>query len=85
MGRDNPELKESPMSNRPQGSGPGILGLFFREAGLFCEQAFKWADDQVKAALPVDSEARLLEQARQAKGAGVDVDKVLAKLRSEKR
>jgi hypothetical protein len=75
------------MTNRPQGNGngTGIFGLLFREVGVFYEQAFKWADDTIKSTLTADPEARLLEQARQAKAAGVDVDKVLAKLRNEKR
>ncbi|NNJ12179.1 hypothetical protein EKD04_017760 [Chloroflexales bacterium ZM16-3] len=72
------------MSDRPQGSGTGIFGLLFREVGLFYEQAFKWADDQVKGTLTLDPEERLLEQVRQAKEAGVDVEKVMAKLRKGK-
>jgi hypothetical protein len=73
------------MSNRPQGNGngAGIFGLLFREVGLFYEQAFKWADDTVKATQTADPEARLLEQMRQAKAAGVDVDKVAAKARGK--
>lgn len=34
------------MSEKPQGSKIGIFGLFFREAGLFSEQAFKWVNDR---------------------------------------
>lgn len=36
------------MSNRPVGSTTGIFTTFFREAGLFWEQAFRWAEEQTK-------------------------------------
>lgn len=36
------------MSNRPVGSTTGIFTTFFREAGLFWEQAFRWAEEQAK-------------------------------------
>lgn len=105
------------MSERPQGSTTGIFGLFFREAGLFMEQAFQWADQRTQetaqwadqraqetarwvdersqqafqtiggpsqdaaATRRAEAEARLLEQVRLAKQAGLDVDAILAKLR----
>jgi hypothetical protein len=90
------------MSERPQGSVTGIFGLFFREAGLFWEQAFKWAEDQARedrllnaddqkrqtdnaTARRAEAEARLLEQIRLAKQAGLDVDSLLASMRDERR
>lgn len=90
------------MSERPQGSVTGIFGLFFREAGLFWEQAFRWAEDQAQedrlleagsqkqladsaAARRAEAEARLLEQIRLAKQAGLDVDGILASMREERR
>lgn len=82
------------MSDRPLGNTSGIFSLFFREAGLFFEQAFRWAEEQAKEdrllmaeedrrrlaeaeARRAEAESRLLEQARLAKQAGVDVDVVL--------
>lgn len=85
----------------PTGSG-GIFGLFFREAGYFWEQAFKWAEERAREDRVLDAnfeqkrltdaqyrkteaEARLLEQMRLAKEAGLDVDKILERIREEKR
>ncbi len=90
------------MSNRPVDTGTGIFSLFFREAGLFWEQAWKWAEEQADEdrALSVeddkrrltdaqfrktDAEARLLEQIRLAKEAGLDVDEILRRIREELR
>lgn len=76
------------MSQPPSGRGQGIFGIIFREVGLFYEQAFKWADDRDKEfrqnlglSGQSDVEARLIEQVRRAKQAGVDVDKVLKQTR----
>lgn len=99
------------MSNRPTGTGPGIFSMFFREAGLFYEQAWQWAneraretqlylDEQARAdrqlnaeddkrrlaeaqTRKADAEARLLEQMRLAKEAGLDVDAILRRIRDE--
>ena len=99
------------MTNRPTGTGTGIFSLFFREAGLFYEQAWEWAneraretqqylDEQAKADRllnaeddkrrlteaqyrKADAEARLLEQMRLAKEAGLDVDAILRRIRDE--
>lgn len=90
------------MSNRPVGPGSGIFTLFFREAGLFWEQAWKWADEQAREdrllsaeedkrrladaqSRKTDAEARLLEQIRLAKEAGLDVDAILRRMREELR
>jgi hypothetical protein len=101
------------MTNRPTGPGPGIFSLFFREAGLFYEQAWEWAneraretgkylDDQAREDRllnaeddkrrladaqyrKADAEARLLEQIRLAKEAGLDVDAILRRIREEVR
>jgi hypothetical protein len=90
------------MSNRPVDTGTGIFSLFFREAGLFWEQAWKWAEEQAdedrllsaeddKRRLTdaqyrkTDAEARLLEQIRLAKEAGLDVDEILRRIREELR
>lgn len=86
------------MSNRPVGSTTGIFTTFFREAGLFWEQAFRWAEEQAKEdrlltaeedrrrladadARRAEAEARLLEQVRLAKQAGIDVDAILKEVR----
>jgi hypothetical protein len=99
------------MTNRPTGTSPGIFSMFFREAGLFYEQAWEWAneraretqlylDEQARAdrqlnaeddrrrlaeaqARKADAEARLLEQMRLAKEAGLDVDAILRRIRDE--
>ncbi|MCG8352028.1 MAG: hypothetical protein MI924_30040 [Chloroflexales bacterium] len=81
------------MSQRPQGSLSGIFSLAFREVGLFCEQAFKWAEEQAAEdrienakdteRRRMEAETRLLEQARLAKEAGLDVDKIMARFRGE--
>ncbi len=81
------------MSEKPQGSKIGIFGLFFREAGLFSEQAFKWVNDRAdefrednakaQDRRRIEAEAKLLEQARLAKSSGVDVNAVLASSRKE--
>jgi hypothetical protein len=99
------------MSNRPTGTGTGIFSLFFREAGLFYEQAWEWAnerardtqkfvEDQAKEdrvllaeddkrrladaqIRKTEAEARLLEQIRLAKEAGLDVDAILKRVREE--
>jgi hypothetical protein len=123
------------MSNQSSGKGSGILSLFFREAGLFSEQAWQWAneratetskfleeraretgkyiegrtregqqfvEDQVKQERVLsaesekrnlaeaqirktDAEARLLEQIRLAKAAGLDVDSIIRRIRDEAR
>lgn len=90
------------MSNRPVGPNTGIFTLFFREAGLFWEQAWQWAEDQAKEDRllaadddkrrladaqyrKTDAEARLLEQIRLAKEAGLDVDDILRRLREDLR
>ncbi|GAB4439826.1 MAG: hypothetical protein OHK0015_35140 [Chloroflexi bacterium OHK40] len=90
------------MSNQPVGSKPGIFSLFFREAGLFWEQAFKWAEERAAEdrqldaeydrrrlsdaqARQTEAEARLLEQIRLAKEAGLDVDAILRRVREELR
>lgn len=90
------------MSNRPVGNNTGIFTLFFREAGLFWEQAWQWAEAQAKEDRllsaeddkrrltdaeyrKVDAEARLLEQIRLAKEAGLDVDQILRRIREELR
>lgn len=85
------------MSQGSQGSGGtgGIFSLFFREAGLFWEQAFKWSEaraDEIRQAdakreerRRMEAEANLLEQARRAKEAGLDVNAVLARGRDEPR
>lgn len=67
--------------------------MFFREWGLFMEQAWKWAEDQAAQDRVEDAkdterrrmqaEADLLEQARLAKQAGLDVDAILARIRDE--
>lgn len=36
------------MSNQPPGNNSGIFSLFFREAGLFWEQVWQWAEQQSK-------------------------------------
>jgi hypothetical protein len=79
------------MSQRPLDGEGGIFRLFFREAGLFWEQAFKWAEEQAaedRRELAQDTErrkadaaARLLEQARLAKEAGLNVDEIMALLK----
>lgn len=98
------------MSNRPVGeNNNGIFSLFFREAGLFWEQAFQWSQDQSRQALKwaedqakedrlmladderrkltdaetrqKEAEARLLEQVRLAKQAGLDVEAILQRVR----
>jgi hypothetical protein len=88
------------MSELPPGKTTGIFGLFFREAGLFWEQAFNWAEERAKEDRLLDAdddrrrlsatqlrqteaEARLLEQIRLAKEAGLDVDAILARVRQE--
>lgn len=90
------------MSKSPVGPNTGIFTLFFREAGLFWEQTFKWAEDQAKEDRlldaedekrrladaqyrKTDAEARLLEQIRLAKEAGLDVDDILRRIREELR
>lgn len=90
------------MSNRPTGTGTGIFTLFFREAGLFWEQAWQWAEEQAKEdrllnaeddkrrlvdsqSRKTDAEARLIEQIRLAKEAGLDVDTILRRVRDELR
>ncbi|NJM07987.1 hypothetical protein HC891_20050 [Candidatus Gracilibacteria bacterium] len=83
------------MSYRPPGSVTGIMGLFFREVGVFWEQAWTWAEreaeaDRAESNRDVDrrnleAQARLLEQIRLAKEAGIDVDAVLAQARGESR
>lgn len=101
------------MSNSPTGSGKGIFGLLFREAGLFSEQAWTWANERAKEGQQwaterakegqqyletstrevrvlasesekprqADAEARLLEQMRLAKQAGLDVEGILKRFR----
>ncbi len=90
------------MSNSPIGPNRGIFGLFFREAGLFWEQAFQWSEQRAKEDRlldiednkrrltdaqyrQTDAEARLLEQIRLAKEAGLDVDSLLKRIREELR
>jgi len=92
--------KERTMSNQPVGNTNGIFSLFFREVGLFWEQAFRWANEQAKEdrlltleedrrrvaeaeARRAEAEARLLEQARLARQAGVDVDALLKEFRRQ--
>lgn len=88
------------MSELPPGKTTGIFGLFFREAGLFWEQAWKWAEDQAREdrlfeqeyeqrrltdtqTRQTEAEARLLEQIRLAKEAGLDVDDILRRARGD--
>ena len=88
------------MSELPPGKTTGIFGLFFREAGYFWEQTFKWAEELANEDRQLDAdyerrrladttlrqteaEARLLEQIRLAKEAGLDVDAILARVRAE--
>ncbi len=112
------------MTNRPTGPGTGIFTLFFREAGLFYEQAWQWANERAHETQKyveeraretqkyveeqaredrllnaeddkrrlvdaqyrkTDAEARLLEQIRLAKEAGLDVDAILRRVREEVR
>lgn len=90
------------MSKSPVGPNSGIFNLFFREAGLFWEQAFQWAEERAKEDRLLDSddqkrrltdsqnrkteaEARLIEQIRLAKEAGLDVDDILRRIRGELR
>ena len=78
------------MSQRPIGPTNGIFSLFFREAGFFWEQAWQWAQEQAaedRKEMAQDDDrrrteaiAKLLEQARLAKEAGLDVDKILAQV-----
>lgn len=70
----------------------GICSLFFREAGEFWSEAFQWAeaksDEQRQAAdtrRRMEAEAKLLEQMRLAREAGLDVDDILAKVRNQPR
>ena len=83
------------MTQRPPGTDTGIFGLFFREAGVFWEEAWKWAEEradedrqneaQDSERRKADATARLLEQARLAKEAGLDVDAIMATLRDSTR
>lgn len=123
------------MTNRPTETGKGIFTLFFREAGLFSEQAWQWAneraqegqkyfeertregqkyledraregqqflaeqarEDRVLSAedekrrlsdattRKADAEAKLLEQMRLAKQAGLDVEAILRRVREDAR
>jgi hypothetical protein len=95
------------MSELPPGKNTGIFTLFFREAGLFWEQAFKWAEERAAddraldaedakrrlvnteavhadaVARRAEAEARLLEQIRLAKQAGIDPEAMLRRIRDE--
>ena len=90
------------MSELPPGKTTGIFGLFFREAGMFWEQAWQWAEEQSREdrlheqdyekrrlsetqIRQTEAEARLIEQIRLAKEAGLDVDDILRKVRDELR
>jgi hypothetical protein len=90
------------MSELPPGKTTGIFGIFFREAGLFWEQAFQWSEERAREDRLLDAnaeqrrladaqlrrteaEARLLEQIRLAKAAGLDVDSILARVREDLR
>lgn len=44
------------MSKSPVGSSTGIFTVFFREAGLFWEQAFQWAEERAKEDRLLDAE-----------------------------
>lgn len=44
------------MTQLPPGKDTGIFTLFFREAGLFWEQAFKWAEDRAAEDRTLDTE-----------------------------
>lgn len=50
------------MSNRPTGTGngTGIFSLFFREAGLFSEQAWQWVNERA-----AESQKYVEERARE--------------------
>ncbi|WP_322490439.1 hypothetical protein [Chloroflexus sp.] len=71
----------------------GIFSMMFREVGLFWEQAWKWAEEQAQADREqekvtqqrrlAEAQARLLEQIRLAKEAGVDVDRIMAVMQQE--
>jgi hypothetical protein len=93
------------MSELPPGKNTGIFTLFFRETGLFWEQAFKWAEERAAedrvldaedaqrrlvnteavhadaVARRAEAEARLLEQIRLAKEAGIDPEDMLRRIR----
>lgn len=81
------------MSQRSPGSATGIFGMAFREIGLFWEQAFKWAEERAAEDRQeeakdterrrIEAEARLLEQVRLAKEAGLDVNAILNRVREE--
>lgn len=101
------------MTSRPTGPGTGIFSLFFREAGLFYEQAWEWANERARETQKyveeqaredrllnaeddkrrlvdaqyrkADAEARLLEQIRLAKEAGLDVEAILRRIREDVR
>jgi hypothetical protein len=71
------------------------MGLLFREVGVFWEQAWNWAEREAEADRQefnrdvdrrnLEAQARLLEQVRLAKEAGIDVDAVLAQARGDYR
>jgi hypothetical protein len=44
------------MSELPPGKNTGIFTLFFRETGLFWEQAFKWAEERAAEDRVLDAE-----------------------------
>jgi hypothetical protein len=85
------------MSQDPVGDKglTGIFGLFFREAGLFWEQTWQWAEQRAAEDRAADerdderrrleAEARFLEQARLAREAGLDVEDMVAKMRSDQK
>jgi hypothetical protein len=57
------------MSNQPVGNNSGIFSLFFREAGLFWEQVWQWAEQQSKEdrELSVSEEQRRQAEAQARK------------------
>jgi hypothetical protein len=68
----------------------GIFELFFREAGDFWAKTWEYAEQKGReddaADLTIrrqEAEARLLEQVRLAKEAGIDVEAVLAAARKD--
>jgi hypothetical protein len=75
--------------NRPTSDAPvvGIFSLFFREAGWWWARAYERVDDGVRefsidarnreARRRMEAEARLLEEMRRAKEAGIDPEAVL--------
>jgi hypothetical protein len=78
-----------PLTGRSVSDAPivGIFSLFFREAGYWWAQAYERVDEGVRefsldarnreARRRAEAEARLLEEMRRAKEAGIDPEAVL--------